>query len=213
MNPKDPAITQFPSPIHPEAFLRSKDEKKMLIERHVREILNILGLDLDDDSIKRTPERVARMYVDEIFSGLDPAAFPQISTYPQKTPHDELVLVKNIHFSSFCEHHFVPMIGVAHVAYLPKGKIIGLSKVNRIVHYFAKRPQLQERLNAQIADALSLILEIEDVAVFLRAQHLCVVARGVEDEASETETHVLKGEFQQVPHRRNEFFSAIRPLA
>ncbi len=211
MNKPSLAITHFPNPIRPEAFKRSTEERKELIENKVREILEILGLDLSDESLKKTPFRVAKMFVDEIFSGLDPAHFPSLTIHEQKVHEDEIILVKNIRFISFCEHHLVPFVGIAHVAYLPRNKIIGLSKINRIVHYFAKRPQLQERLTAQIADCLSLVLDIEDIAVAISAKHFCVVARGVEDIDSETETHVLRGQFQTAPHRRAEFFSSLRP--
>lgn len=204
-----PAITNFPSQIRQEAFKRSPAERKQLIEKKVEEILEILGLDLSDHSLSQTPYRVAKMYVDEIFSGLDPDNFPSITLHQQKVHPDELILIKNISFSSFCEHHLVPMVGKAHVAYLPKDKIIGLSKINRIVHYFSKRPQLQERLTAQIADSLSIVLGTEDIAVSLNAKHFCVIARGVEDCESETETHVLRGQFKSIEHRRKEFFHSL----
>lgn len=204
-----PAITHFPTHIHPEALKRPPEERKKLIEIKLKEILEILGLDLTDNSLKKTPFRVAKMFVDEIFSGLDPANFPSMTLHEQEVHRDEIIIVKNIHFISFCEHHLVPFIGQAHVAYLPKEKVIGLSKINRIVHYFSKRPQLQERLTAQVADSLALILECDDVAVSMSAKHFCVIARGVEDHECETETHVLRGQFQNVPHRRTEFFSCI----
>lgn len=189
----DPATTHFPHPIKVEQVQRPSEEKQAKIAYHMREILETLGLDLTDPSLQKTPERVAKMYVEEIFEGLDPANFPSLITY-EETHTTDLIVVKNISFTSFCEHHLVPMHGKAHVAYLPKGHILGLSKLNRIVRYFSHRPQLQERLGSQIADSLKLILGIEDVAVILEATHFCVVARGVQD-TSETETQVLEGKF------------------
>ena len=209
MNPDDPSITRYPTPIRLKAFETPADERKQLIEQKIHEIMDILGLDLSHPSIKKTPFRISKMFVDEIFSGLNPAHFPSITLHEQKVPQSEVVLVKNISFVSFCEHHFVPMIGKAHVAYIPKDKIIGLSKVNRIVHFFSKQPQVQERLTAQIADCLSLLLNIEDVAVFMKAKHFCVAARGVEDDESETETCVLKGKFQNDSLLRAEFMQSI----
>ncbi len=205
----DPAITQFPTHLREDAFEMSPQQKKILIEKKFHEIMEVLGLDLEDESLRGTPSRVAKMFVDEIFSGLDPHNFPAISLHEQKIDPKEIILVRNISFVSFCEHHFVPMCGKAHVAYIPSQKIIGLSKINRIVTYFAKRPQLQERMNAQIADSLTQILETENVAVVMAAQHFCIAARGVEDINAITETHVLRGEFQTDEKRRFEFFSML----
>jgi GTP cyclohydrolase I len=204
-----PAITKFPTPVLKEKLNLSSDEKKRLIAEKMGEILEILGLDLHDASLAETPKRVAEMYVDEIFWGLDPTHFPEVVMQRQECERSEMVLIKNISLISFCEHHFVPMVGKAHVAYIPKDQVIGLSKVNRIVKYFAKRPQLQERLTAQIADSLSIVLQSEDVAVYTTARHHCVSARGVEDEGSETDIHVLRGVFLHDDAQRREFFSNI----
>ena len=186
----------------------TNNEKKRLIAEKMHEVLEILGLDLSNPSLSATPERIAKMYVDEIFSGLDPAQFPKLTFQEENIPH-ELVLVKNISFVSFCEHHFVPIVGKAHVGYFPHRKLLGLSKVPRIIHYFAKRPQVQERLTAQIAEALALHLDTQDVAVSLQAVHFCVMARGIEDATASMETHVLKGCFESNPAVRSEFFSRI----
>ena len=206
-----PAITHFPSPVNDKAIQLPDEDKIALIADHFRKIMEYLGLDLEDPSLEKTPYRVARMYVEEIFSGLRPENFPQISfieetLYPkQKT---SAVIVK-VSFTSFCEHHFVPFHGKAYVAYLPRNQLLGLSKIPRIVRYFAKRPQVQERLSAQIADALSLLLQHEDVAVSLIAEHFCVVARGVEDEHSHTVTNILRGKFYDDEQLRNEFFEGV----
>ncbi len=174
----------------------------------MRDILSILGLDPSDPSLAETPSRIAKMYVDEVFTGLEPENFPT-PTFQKENLPKELVLVKNISFVSFCEHHFVPIIGKAHVAYFPNQMLLGLSKIPRIVRYFAKRPQLQERLTAQIANSLASILQTDDVAVALQAIHFCVIARGVEDMSAEMETHVLKGQFETHPSLRAEFFSRL----
>lgn len=182
----------------------TNDEKIALIEERFGEIMEILGLDLSDDSLKDTPNRVARMYVEEIFSGLNPLNFPDVSFFENKYAHPDqsnMVLVQ-CSFTSFCEHHFVPMHGSCHVAYLPNKKLIGLSKIPRIVKYFARRPQLQERLTAQVADCLAELLETEDIAVAVKATHFCVIARGVEDHEGLTSTQVLRGRFQTDPYRR-----------
>lgn len=186
----------------------TRDEKKKRISEKMYEIMSILGLDLNDPSLAGTPNRIAKMYVDEVFSGLDPEQFPLLTFQEEDIP-GELVLVKNISFVSFCEHHFVPIVGKAHVGYFPNRKLVGLSKIPRIVHYLAKRPQVQERLTAQIADTLALHLETEDVAVSLQAIHFCMIARGVEECTTSMETHVLKGRFESDPSTRSEFFSRL----
>lgn len=188
------------------------EEKKRLIAEKMGEILTLLGLDLTDPSLAETPHRIAKMYVDEVFVGLNPDNFPEMTFQEEEIP-SELILVKNISFVSFCEHHFVPFAGKAHIAYFPHKRFLGLSKIPRIVHHFAKRPQLQERLTAQIADSLSTLLETDDVAVSLQAQHFCVMARGVEDCNAEMETHVLKGCFEKNPTTRAEFFTRLHPTA
>lgn len=203
--------TRFPSPILEPTNPLSKEEKIRLIADRFKEIMEILGLDLQDESLTRTPYRVAKMYVEEIFSGLDHAEFPRISFIDDKFGHQQrsnMVFVK-VSFFSFCEHHFVPMNGEACIAYVPRGKLIGLSKIPRIVRYFARRPQVQERLSAQIADALSIVLETDDVAVSLSAQHYCMMARGIENESSHAITNVLRGEFDTNETLRKEFFDAL----
>lgn len=205
------AITHFPSPMMPDSSGMSDEEKIEFIASRFKEILETLGLDLTDDSLCKTPHRIAKMYVKEIFSGLDPAQFPPISFIEDKFKHADkanIVLVK-VNFTSFCEHHFVPIVGSAFVAYLPHQKLIGLSKIPRIVRYFARRPQVQERLTAQIADSLSILLESEDVAVSLAAQHYCVIARGIEDENGYTITNVLRGQFDSNLEVKKEFFEGI----
>lgn len=191
----DHIATSVETPIRPDAFNRSNEEKKKLIAEHFREIMYLLGLDLTDDSLKGTPNRVAKMYVDEIFSGLDPLQKPTIALFDNKYQYNQLLVEKNISFYSNCEHHFVPIIGKAHVAYISSGKVIGLSKLNRIVQYFAQRPQVQERLTNQIANELKQILNTEDVAVIIEAKHLCVASRGVKDDTSETVTVYYGGVF------------------
>lgn len=202
-----PFITRFPTPVKPNSL--SNEEKIRTIETHFNAIMETLGLDLDDPSLNETPHRIAKMYVEEIFSGLKPETFPKISLFPH-SPHENpsMILVKSS-FTSFCEHHFVPMHGRAYVAYLPKDKIIGLSKIPRIVRYFSKRPQVQERMTHQIADSLSEILELDDIAISLVATHFCVIARGVEDDHSHTVTNSLHGAFQTNENLRKEFFDAI----
>lgn len=205
------AITNFPSPILPKVSCLSDEEKIAKIEEHFRGIMEALGLDINDDSLARTPYRVAKMYVKEIFSGLDPKAFPEISFFKDEFHHEHhsnMVFVK-VGFTSFCEHHFVPMNGIAYVAYLPEDQLIGLSKIPRIVRYFSRRPQVQERLTAQIADSLSILLETDNVAVSITAHHYCVIARGIEDENSHTITNVLRGEFNTNPNLRSEFFEGV----
>lgn len=205
------AITNFPSPICLAKSSLNAEEKIDYIAERFRDIMEILGLDLTDDSLARTPYRVAKMYVNEIFSGLDTENFPPISFIEDQFQHNNkgsMVFVK-VNFHSFCEHHFVPMNGTAYVAYIPNGKLIGLSKIPRIVRFFACRPQVQERLNAQIADSLAILLNTENVAVSLAAQHFCIMARGIEDTESHTITNVLRGDFNKDPAVRREFFEAV----
>ncbi|MCI5055262.1 MAG: GTP cyclohydrolase I FolE [Flavobacteriales bacterium] len=189
-------MTSIETPMRNDAFALSDEEKKQKIAAHFESIMNILGLDLTDDSLRGTPHRVAKMYVDEIFSGLNPRNKPSIKLFENKYQYGEMLLEKNISFYSNCEHHFVPIIGRAHVAYISSGKVIGLSKLNRIVKYFAKRPQVQERLNVQIGKELQSILETKDVAVIIDAKHLCVSSRGVEDDTSSTVTTFFGGQFK-----------------
>ncbi len=188
----------------------SREEKKEKIEGHMREILNLLGLDLTDDSLEETPHRIAKMYVDEIFSGLDYSNFPKITVIENKMKVSEMVKVKDITVTSTCEHHLVTIDGKAAVAYIPRGKIIGLSKINRIVRFFAQRPQVQERMTQQILVALQALLESDDVAVTIDATHYCVKSRGVMDATSVTTTTALGGIFKSNPATRAEFLHGLR---
>ena len=193
----DHLFTGLETPMKPDAFKISDTEKKEKIAILFEEIMNVMGLDLTDDSLKGTPERVAKMYIDEIFSGLNPANKPKVALFDNKYQYNQMLVEKNITFYSNCEHHFVPIIGKAHVAYISSGKVIGLSKLNRIVQYYAKRPQVQERLTNQIAEELKAILETEDVAVIIDAKHLCVSSRGVKDDTSSTVTSYFGGKFKK----------------
>ncbi|MCU0467269.1 MAG: GTP cyclohydrolase I FolE [Arcicella sp.] len=190
-------MTSVDTPMREDAFEMSDEEKIAQIEYHFRQIMETLGLDLTDDSLKGTPKRVAKMYVKEIFSGLDPKNMPSVALFDNKYQYNEMLVEKNISFYSNCEHHFVPIFGKAHVAYIANGQVIGLSKLNRIVQYFAKRPQVQERLTMQIAKELQKILGTEDIAVMIDAKHLCVASRGVKDDTSSTITSYYGGKFQE----------------
>lgn len=191
----DHLYTGLETPLKADAFELSDTEKKQRIALLFQEIMEVMGLDLRDDSLKGTPERVAKMYIDEIFSGLNPANKPKIALFDNKYQYNQMLVEKNITFYSNCEHHFVPIIGKAHVAYISSGKVIGLSKLNRIVQYYAKRPQVQERLTNQIAEDLKRILGTENVAVIIDAKHLCVSSRGIKDESSTTVTAYYGGKF------------------
>ncbi len=188
--------TSIETPLRNDAFEMSDELKIELIEEHFHEIMQILGLDLTDDSLKGTPHRVAKMYVKEIFTGLNPANKPKIALFENKYNYNEMLVEKDITFFSNCEHHFVPIIGKAHLAYFSNGKVIGLSKLNRVVQYFAKRPQVQERLTVQIANELKKILDTDDIAVLIEAKHLCVSSRGVQDINSGTVTAHYSGKFK-----------------
>lgn len=196
------------TPTNPNNYDRK--EKIDHIEAHFTHIMRILGLDLTDDSLIETPKRVAKMYVNEIFWGLDYEAFPKCTTVDNKMKYNEMVVERNISVQSNCEHHFVVIDGLATVAYVPKDKVLGLSKINRIVEYFSKRPQIQERLTEQIFHALQFILETEDVAVMIDAQHYCVKSRGVEDTGSSTITSRLGGGFKTDSAARQEFLTIAR---
>jgi len=191
---------------------RNLDRKDQIdiIEGNFAEIMRALGLDLSDDSLIETPKRVAKMYVNEIFWGLDYDAFPKCTTVDNKMKYNEMVVERNVNVQSNCEHHFVVIDGLATVAYVPKDKVLGLSKINRIVEYFSKRPQIQERLTEQIFHTLQFILGTEDVAVMIDAQHYCVKSRGVEDTGSSTVTSRLGGGFKNDPAVRNEFYQIAR---
>jgi GTP cyclohydrolase I len=200
--------TSCETPLRDDAFDIDDDEKIKIISRHFREIMNTLGLDLTDDSLKGTPGRVARMYVKEIFSGLNPKNKPETALFENKYRYHQMLVEKNITFYSNCEHHFVPIIGKAHVAYISSGNVIGLSKINRIVHYYARRPQVQERLTLQIANELRSVLQTEDVAVVIDAVHLCVSSRGIKDTGSSTVTAEYGGVFSDF-RKKEEFLKYI----
>ncbi len=187
----------------------SAEEKRQRIQAHFTEIMKVLGLDLKDDSLMDTPRRIAKMYVNEIFGGLDYRAFPKLTVVDNKMQCDEMIRVRKISMSSTCEHHFITIDGTATVAYIPKAKVIGLSKINRIVAFFAQRPQIQERLTEQVLLALQTLLETEDVAVSMTATHFCVKARGVRDANSETTTTALGGVFKTRPETRREFLIGL----
>ena len=200
--------TSTDTPLRPDAFEKDDDLKIELIEKHFREIMLILGLDLNDDSLKGTPKRVAKMYVNEIFSGIKPENKPVAKLFDNKYKYDEMLVEKDITFYSSCEHHFVPIFGKAHVAYISNGHVIGLSKINRIVQYFAKRPQVQERLTVQIANELKEVLRTDDVAVVVDAAHMCVSSRGVQDITSKTITAHYGGQFGK-EEKKKEFLNYL----
>jgi len=203
--------SSFETPLREDAFEMDDELKMELIEKHFREIMYILGLDLSDDSLSGTPRRVAKMFVKEIFSGLNPKNKPQVTLFENKYRYNEMLVEKDITFYSFCEHHFVPIWGKAHVAYISSGKVIGLSKLNRIVQYYARRPQVQERMTVQIAKELKEVLETEDVAVLLDAKHMCVAARGVQDTTSSTVTAYYGGRFKNEATKQ-EFLKYLSPM-
>lgn len=196
----DHIYTGLETPMKPDAFNISDAEKKEKIAGLFEQIMDVMGLDLTDDSLRGTPQRVAKMYIDEIFSGLNPKNKPKVALFDNKYKYNQMLVEKNITFYSNCEHHFVPIIGKAHIAYISSGKVIGLSKLNRIVQYYAKRPQVQERLTNQIATELKSILNTEDVAVIIDAKHLCVSSRGIKDDTSATVTSYYGGVFNE-PHK------------
>lgn len=201
--------TAYNTPIRPDAFELSDELKMKSIEGHFEEIMNILGLDLTDDSLQGTPRRVAKMFVKEIFSGLNPENKPKVSLFENKFGYRQMLVERDIKVQSFCEHHFLPIYGKAHIAYIANGHVIGLSKINRIVDYYARRPQVQERLTIQIANELKNVLGTEDVAVYIDAKHMCVQARGIEHEASSTVTAEYSGKFLN-ENTRDEFLQAIK---
>lgn len=205
----DHLFTGMETPMKKDAFEISDQEKKDKIAYLFSKIMDTLGLDLTDDSLKGTPMRVAKMYVEEIFSGLDPANKPKIALFDNKYQYNQMLVEKNISFYSNCEHHFVPIIGKAHLAYISSGKVIGLSKLNRIVQYYAKRPQVQERLTMQIGKELERVLETKDIAVIIDAKHLCVSSRGIKDESSATVTSYYGGAFDD-PDRKSELLNYIQ---
>ena len=204
----DHVFSSIETPMRADAFAMEDELKIELIEKHFRHIMEIMGLDLADDSLKGTPKRVAKMYVKEIFSGLDPKNKPDITLFDNKYKYDQMLVEKDIAVFSNCEHHFVPIYGKAHVAYISSGKVIGLSKLNRIVEYFSKRPQVQERLTVQIANELKEALQTEDIAVLIDAKHMCVQSRGVRDSGSSTVTAYYGGRIKNEA-TKNEFLSYL----
>ena len=193
-----------------EKFHIDKDQTRVDIQNAFKTIMKGLSLDLTDDSLKETPRRVAKMYVDELFWGLDYNNFPKITTVENKMQYDEMIVEKNITVMSVCEHHFVTIFGKAHISYIPKNRVLGLSKMNRVVEYFSRRPQIQERLTEQIFYALEYILDTSDIAVFIDAEHFCVKSRGVEDINSNTITSKLGGTFKNNESTRQEFLKLIK---
>jgi GTP cyclohydrolase IA len=200
--------TSAETPLRKDAFVLTDDEKIASIKKDVENILLTLGMDLEDDSLKGTPNRVAKMFVKEIFGGLNPSKKPSSSTFDNKYKYNEMLVEKNIVVYSTCEHHLLPIVGRAHVAYISKGTVVGLSKMNRIVDYFAKRPQVQERLNIQIVEELKKVLGTEDVACVIDAKHLCVNSRGIKDIESSTVTAEFGGKFKE-ENVRKEFLNYI----
>lgn len=201
--------TALHTPLRPDAFALSDDEKIDGITEHFREIMQLLGLDLSDDSLAGTPRRVAKMYVQEWFRGLNPEHRPEVRLFENRYQYSQLLLERDITLFSCCEHHFVPIIGKAHVAYLPGDNVVGLSKLNRVVQYYARRPQVQERLTRQIAEELKQTLHTDNVAVLIEADHLCVMSRGVNDTSSSTITAEYSGAFAEDATLRAEFLRLL----
>lgn len=195
------------TPMFPRDKHNGRDKQHEVIQRCHHQTMTSLGLDMEDDSLRDTPNRIAKMYCDEIFTGLDYSNFPKCTTVENKMGYQEMVAVNNITVQSMCEHHFLPFVGTANIAYIPNKKVLGLSKFNRIVDFFSRRPQIQERLNEQIATALAFILETEDVAVAISADHYCVKLRGVRDVGSHTVTSRVLGKFKTVPELRSEWLT------
>jgi GTP cyclohydrolase IA len=204
----DHLFSGIETPLRKDAFAMEDELKMELIEKHFRHIMEIMGLDMTDDSLKGTPKRVAKMYIKEVFSGLDPKNKPAVTLFDNKYKYNQMLVEKDITVFSNCEHHFVPIYGKAHVAYISSGKVIGLSKLNRIVEYYAKRPQVQERLTVQIANELKQALQTEDVAVVIDAQHMCVQSRGIRDSGSSTVTAFYGGKFEEEMTKK-EFLSYL----
>lgn len=200
--------TSIETPLRVDAFKLSDNEKMDRIAHHFQGIMETLGLDLTDDSLSGTPSRVAKMFVKEIFYGLDPKNKPAVTLFDNKFDYKEMLVEKDIKVHSYCEHHFVPIVGRAHVAYISNGQVIGLSKINRIVDYFSRRPQVQERLTIQIAEELKTALGTEDVAVVIDSAHMCVITRGVKDVNSSTITSSFHGKFKN-PLTKQEFLSHL----
>lgn len=209
MNNKETTIVALRDGKHVQLSQLERKDQISLIEEKFHDIMMIMGLDLSDDSLVETPKRVAKMYVNEIFWGLDYDAFPKCTAVDNKMKYDEMVVERNVNVQSNCEHHFVIIDGLATVAYIPNQKVLGLSKINRIVEYFSKRPQIQERLTEQVYYALQYILDTDNIGVVISAQHFCVKSRGVEDTGSNTVTSKLGGVFKSDPNVRTEFMRLV----
>ena len=207
---EDHVQTSDVTPIREDAFEKSDEEKTSIIKKNIREIMHTLGLDLNDDSLMGTPARVAKMFVKEIFSGLKPDFRPKSSTFENKYNYGEMLVEKNINVYSTCEHHLLPIVGKAHVAYISSGTVIGLSKINRIVEYYSKRPQVQERLTKQIVTELQEVLKTKDIACVIDAKHLCVNSRGIKDIDSSTLTSEFGGKFKYDQKTKDEFLKYIQ---
>ena len=201
--------TSANTPLKPDAFALSDEEKMVKIESKFREIMDVLGLDLNDDSLSGTPKRVAKMFVKEIFSGINPENHPDVKTFENVYGYNHMLVERDINVNSTCEHHFLPIVGHAHVAYIPNGRVVGLSKLNRVVDHYARRPQVQERLTRQVLGALQELLGTDDVAVVIDAKHLCVSSRGIQDESSSTVTASYGGLFDDDVDTRNEFLAHV----
>ncbi len=208
LDDQDHPFTKLETPLREDAFNLNDDEKIEIIEKHFKEIMLTLGLDLLDESLRGTPHRVAKMYVKEMFSGLNPENEPAMTLFTNDYNYNEMLVEKNIQFYSNCEHHFVPIIGKVHIAYISSGKVIGLSKLHRIVNYYARRPQVQERLTIQIGTALKVALMTNDVAVLVDADHQCVSSRGIKDQTSSTITSFYDGVFKN-DEKKSEFLKVL----
>ncbi len=208
LNGDNHVMTSVDTPLRDDAFVKSDEEKMANIEKLFGGIMEELGLDLTDDSLRGTPYRVAKMYVKELFQGLNPESKPSLSVFDNKYQYNKMLVEKDISFSSACEHHFLPITGKAHVGYISSGKVIGLSKINRVVEYYSRRPQVQERMTLQIFNELKNALKTEDVIVVIDAEHLCVSTRGVNDKTSRTTTLEYGGKFTNTD-LRNEFYQLI----
>ncbi len=206
----DHLMTNAKTPLRPDAFVLSDEEKIEKISLHFREIMHTLGLDLTDESLAGTPHRVAKMYVQELFSGLNPENMPSVTLFENNYRFSEILVERDITFYSHCEHHFVPIVGKVHIGYISTGKVIGLSKLHRIVNHFARRPQVQERLTIQIGESLTHVLETADVAVVVDADHFCVSSRGIADQTSSTVTSFFGGVFDKENTKKEEFLSLVK---
>lgn len=201
----DHQMTSAKTPLRPDAFELSDEEKIEKIAVHFREIMHTLGLDLNDESLAGTPRRVAKMYVQELFSGLRPDNMPSVTLFENNYKFSEILVERDITFYSNCEHHFVPIVGKVHIGYISTGKVIGLSKLHRIVNYFSRRPQVQERLTIQIGETLTRVLATEDVAVVVDADHFCVSSRGIADQSSSTVTSFFSGAFHDSAKKKSSY--------